>query len=220
MVGPLERRRLAGLGAAAEIPGLPGHDGGQAGHARRLAGVGDRVDGLGRRDGEHQVDRLVVDQILGELAGARRIGLRVLVEDLDAVFLAAKLDAVGQRLAGEVEHVAVGLAEAGQRPGARADEADLEAVAGLRECARAAEGKCCAAGRGSGDELTARQAAAQRIERRFLRHGVSLPGVRSGAGRTLILQFLPPCDSPALPPRASQARRHCGHFKSHTHKVM
>ena len=108
--------------------------------------------------------RLVVDQILGELAGARRIGLRVLVEDLDAELLAAEFDAVGQRLPGEVEHVAVGLAEAGQRPGARADEADLEAVTGLRECTPAAKGERCAAGRGSGDELAARQAAAERTE--------------------------------------------------------
>ena len=146
MIGPFERRRLARLGAAAEIPGFPRHDGGKARHARRLAGVGDRIDGLGRRDGEHQVDRLVVDQVLGELAGAGRIGLRVLVEDLDAEFLAAELDAVGQRLPGEVEHIAVGLAEAGERPGARADEADLEAVARLREGAAAAEGERRAAG--------------------------------------------------------------------------
>ena len=128
MIGPFERRGLAGLGAAAEIPGLPRHDGRQAGHARRLAGVGDRIDRLRRRDGQHQVDLVGVDQRLGELAGARRIGLRVAIEDFDGVGLAADREARRERLAHEVEHVAVGLAEAGERAGARADEADLERV--------------------------------------------------------------------------------------------
>ena len=60
------------------------------------------------------------------------IGLGVAIEDLDPVGLVADLEARGQRLAGELENIAVSLAEAAERAGARADEADLERRLGAR----------------------------------------------------------------------------------------
>ena len=69
---------------------------------------------------------VVVDQVLASWPARDGIGLGVLVDDLDVVGLAADGEALGERLAGEFEHVAVGFAEAGERAGARADEADLE----------------------------------------------------------------------------------------------
>ena len=159
MIGPFEGRRRARLGAAAEVPGFPWHDRRQTGYAGRFAGISHRVDHLRRRDREHQVDGLVVDQVLGELAGARWVRLRVLVENFDTVFLAAELDAVGQRLAGKIEHVAVGLAKAGKRAGARADEADLQRFGALGEGRASAERERRAAGHRGGEELAPRDTA-------------------------------------------------------------
>ena len=126
MIGPLERRGLAGLGAAPEVPGLPRHDCRHAGHARRLARVSDRIDRLGGRDDQHHVDLVGIDQRLRQLTGARRIGLGVAIEDVDPIGLVASLQARGQRLPGEFENIAVGLAEPAKLTGARADEADLK----------------------------------------------------------------------------------------------
>jgi hypothetical protein len=50
------------------------------------------------------------------LTGARRIGLRVLVDDLDLVLLAARGEAVGERLARQAEYERVAFAEAAKRP--------------------------------------------------------------------------------------------------------
>ena len=84
------------------------------------------IDRLGSRDDQHHVDLVGVDERLRQLAGARRIGLGVPVEDLDRIGLVADLQARRQRLAGDLENIAVGLAEPAERAGARADEADLE----------------------------------------------------------------------------------------------
>ena len=100
------------------------------GNLHVIAGVGDRIDDLRRRSGEHEIDLIRVDQRLGELAGARRIGLGVPIENLHLVGLVAHREAGGQSLARDLEHVAVGLAEAAQGAGARADEADFQRVFG------------------------------------------------------------------------------------------
>ena len=93
VIGPFERRGLAGLGAAAEVPGLPRHDGRHAGNARRLARVSDRIDRLGRRYDQHHVDLVGIDEGLGELAGPGGIGLRVAIENVDRVGFAPDLEA-------------------------------------------------------------------------------------------------------------------------------
>ena len=157
MIGPLERRGLAGLGAAPEVPGLPRHDRRHAGHARRLAGVGDRIDRLRGRDDQHHVDLVGIDQRLGQLTGARRIGLGVAIEDFDAIGLVANLQPGGQRLAREFENIAVGLAEPAKLAGARADEADLERRLGARgESAVRAGGSREACGAGGHDQSAPR----------------------------------------------------------------
>ena len=130
MKSPLERRGLAGLGATPEVPGLPRHDRRHAGHACRLACVGDRIDRLRGRDDQHHVDLVGIDQRLRQLAGARWIGLGVAIEDFDAVGLVADLQPGGQRFTGEFENIAVGLAKSAELAGARADEADLERCSG------------------------------------------------------------------------------------------
>ena len=126
VVGPLERRGLAGLGPAPEIPGFPRHDGGEARNPRGLAGVGDRVDHFRRGNDQHHVDGVGVDERLGELARSRRIRLAVPIENLDLVGLAGDGISLGERLAHDVQDVAVGLPKAAQSPGSRAHEADLE----------------------------------------------------------------------------------------------
>ena len=157
VIGPFERRRLPGLGAASEIPGFPRHDGRHARHAGGFAGVRDRIDRLGGRDGEHHVDLVGIDQRLGELAGARRIGLRVPVEDFDPIGLVADLQARGERLAREFEDVAVGLAETAERSRARADESDLERRLGAsRESAVGSGGRREAGGAGGHDQRASR----------------------------------------------------------------
>ena len=182
MIGPFERRGLAGLGAAAEVPGLPRHDRRHAGNARRLAGVSDRIDRLGRRDDQHHVDLVGIDQRLRQLAGARRIGLGVAIEDVDPVGLVADLEARSQRLAGEFEHIAVGLAEPAERAGARADEADLERRLGARgESAVRAGGRREARGAGGHDQSAPRYRRAAETDEvdlafmRFLPRRPSLP---------------------------------------------
>ena len=51
--------------------------------------------------------------------------------NLDLVGLAFDRKPAGQRLANMIQHIAVGLAEAAERAGARADEADLQDVLGF-----------------------------------------------------------------------------------------
>ena len=162
MVSPLERRGRAGLGAAAEIPSFPRHDGRQAGHARRLAGVGDRIDRLWRRDDQHQVDLVGIDQAFGELARAGGIGLGVLIENLDVKRLVADREARGERLAHDLEHIAVSLAEAAKRSGARADEADFQRVLGAGGEAASAARQREAGGARAGEQRAPREARARR----------------------------------------------------------
>ena len=52
------------------------------------------IGGLRRRGDQHQVDLVVDDQLLGDLGGAVRVGLRVLDDDLDGVVGAADVEAV------------------------------------------------------------------------------------------------------------------------------
>ena len=86
----------------------------------------DRIGGLRRRGDQHQVDLVVDDQLLGDLGGAVRIGLAVLDDDLDRARGVADLEAALGRLAELAEDEVVGLGEGGERPGLRADVAELD----------------------------------------------------------------------------------------------
>jgi hypothetical protein len=130
-VGPLVRRRLTRLRTATEVPRFPGNDRADARNARGLARIGDGVDRLGRRGRQHDVDAAAVDEIFRERTRARRIRLRVAIEDLDGVRLPADREPFTERLANELEHVRVAFAETGERSGARADEADLDRFGGV-----------------------------------------------------------------------------------------
>ena len=169
MIGPLERRGLAGLRAAPEVPGLPRHDRRHAGNTRRLACVGDRIDRLRGRNDQHHVDFVGIDQRLRQLAGARWIGLAVAIEDVDPVGLVANLQTGGQRFPGEFENIAVSLAESAELAGARADEADLECRLGAcGESAVRAGGRCEAGCAGGHDQSAPRYwPASERYESGF-----------------------------------------------------
>ena len=139
VVRVLERRRLssglaprpkyhASHGTTVEMHGTPA--------ASQASETGLTVSGVEVASIRSTLSPLI--RSLATCARALRVGLAVLVDDLDVVLLAADGQAVGERLPGEVEHVAVGLAEAGRRTGPRADEADLEGPAGRPPSADAA----------------------------------------------------------------------------------
>ena len=96
VVGEAERRGLPGLGAAAEVPRLPRHDGRDARDAGGLARVGDRVHDLRGRGGEHQVDALGMDQVARHLSGDARRRLGVLVDHLHRVLRPADRKPLGE----------------------------------------------------------------------------------------------------------------------------
>ena len=120
------RRAAARIGLLADEPGLPRRHGGDARHLLDLALRADRVGGLGRRGDQHQVDLVADDQLLGDLGGAVGIGLAVLDDHLDRTRGVADLDAALHGLAELAEHEIVGLGEGGERPGLRADVAELD----------------------------------------------------------------------------------------------
>src|SRR5262249_29965588 len=99
VVRPLERRRLARLPPATEIPSFPWHYGRKARHARRLAGVSHRIHHLGGRGNEHKIDLIVTDEGLGQLASSRRVRLRIPIEQYDLVALVADPQTLIERLA-------------------------------------------------------------------------------------------------------------------------
>ena len=112
-------------GATAKVESFPGHHRGQTRHTRGFAGIGHRVHHFGGRGGEHQVDLVVVDQRLGQLAGTRRIGLCVAVQDFNLVLFATDRETTGQRFARQFQHVAVAFTKAAQRTGPRTDKPDF-----------------------------------------------------------------------------------------------
>src|SRR5262249_19315764 len=67
-----------------------------------------------------------VDEILSDLRTALRVGLAVLVDDLDVVLLATDGETVLERLAGKAEDIAIRLAEAGSRTSNRGDKTNLD----------------------------------------------------------------------------------------------
>jgi len=156
VIGPFEWRRLTRLGATAEIPRLPRHPGRQARNAGGLAGVGYRVDSLRRRRSQHEIDAVAVDQRLRQLPGARRIRLRITVQNLDLVGLAPGRDAVSEDFTRRVQNETVRLAEASKSSRTRRDETDPDHVAGLRPAGTARCRKCADAGQRRFDETTAR----------------------------------------------------------------
>jgi hypothetical protein len=73
-----------------------------------------------------RIDLVALDQFGGDFGGAAAARLAVLGDDLDLVGLAAALQALAEDAAHLIEDEGVGLAEAGERTGARADVADLD----------------------------------------------------------------------------------------------
>ena len=128
VVGPLEA--LLGVAFAAEEEVFPRIVGGDAGNAGELALIGDRNDGVAGRGGDHDVDLVAVDELRRDFRGAVRVRLAVAVDDLDRMRFAGDGDALRQCLLDLGEHPLVGLAERGDRPGLRADHADLDRAAG------------------------------------------------------------------------------------------
>ena len=101
VVGILEGVLLAGFGASAVVPRLPRHDGGDARHPSGFARVGHGIDRFRCGRGEHQVDTVAVDQVIGNLRATLRVRLAVFVDDLHVVILAADGQATGEGLARE-----------------------------------------------------------------------------------------------------------------------
>src|SRR3712207_1981704 len=124
-----ELERLLGIALAAEEVRLPRRVVRDARDAVELALVGDGVDVLRRALHDHEVDRVLQDEVARHGARAVRVGLRVLDDDLDLAGALLGLDAVLERLANALEDEVVGLAEAGQRARLRRDVADLQGVA-------------------------------------------------------------------------------------------
>jgi hypothetical protein len=127
MVGPGEA--LLGVAVAPEEIGLPRAIGGDAGHLVDFRLVGDRVGGVGRCRGDDEVDLVAEDQIVGDFRSAVAARLAVLADDLHRISLAAADKARSENAAHSLEDEIVGLAEARQRPRARADMADLDDAA-------------------------------------------------------------------------------------------
>ena len=101
VIGVLEGVLLAGFGASAVVPRFPRHDGGDARHTSSFARVGHGIDRFRCGCGEHQVDTVAVDQVVGDLRAALRVRLAVFVDDLHVVCLAADGQATGEGLARE-----------------------------------------------------------------------------------------------------------------------
>src|SRR5207245_6722726 len=133
-----------GLGAAGEIPGLPGDDGRHARNAVRLTHVGHRVGCLRRRGREDQVRFVGQDQLTGYLRGAVRARLRVLDDNLYVEGFAAELEAIleGARPPYLAEDAVITGSKPCQRAGLGADVADHD-----RAAARGARALDLAAGR-------------------------------------------------------------------------
>ena len=110
---------------------------------------------------QHQVDLVADDQLLGDLGGAVGVRLAVLEQHLDRARGVADLEAALHRLAELPEHEVVGLRERRQRPGLRADVAELDrpglGVHGRRE--HRARGERRAGGGRGLDEAAARECA-------------------------------------------------------------
>jgi hypothetical protein len=117
------------------------------GDAGLLAGVRHRVGGLGCAAHQHQVDPLV-DQLPGDLAGAHRVGLAVLDQDLQRVGPAADLQAVLEPLPDGVDDEAVGVAEGEQRSALRGHEAELDRLPVGQRVGGGAAGQQRGAGQG------------------------------------------------------------------------
>ncbi len=123
-VGPGEA--LLGIALAAEEVRLPRAIGADAGNLVDLRLVGHRIGGVGRAGGDEEVDLVAQDQFGGDLGGAAAGRLAVLGHDLDLIVAPADLETLLQDAAHLVDDEIVGLAEAGERAGARADVPDLD----------------------------------------------------------------------------------------------
>ena len=121
MIGPGEA--LLRIAVAAEEVGLPRAIGGDARHLVDFGLVGDRIGGVGRIGGDDEIDLVAQDQLGGDFRGARAARLAVLADDLHRIGLAAALQPGLQDVVHLIEDEAVGFAEAGERPGLRADDA-------------------------------------------------------------------------------------------------
>jgi hypothetical protein len=184
MVGPAER--LGRVALAAEEVGLPGGEGGDAGHPAPLADVGHRVGGLGRGGGQHQVDALAPEQVARDRGRPLGVRLAVLDQDLDRVGAPAQGQPVPQPGPDAVEHEGVGLAEGHQRAALGRDVAEPDRPVSRLRRARAAGGQGASHRRrpgqlqeGAPTDRSSPGAWADLLRRRRAPHDGSLP--REGA---------------------------------------
>ena len=127
VIGPGEA--LGRIALAAEEIRLPRAIGGDAGHLVDLGLVGHRIGRIGRRGGDDEIDLVAEDQFGRDFGGAAAAGLAVLADDLDLIGAAAALQSLGENAAHLFENETIGLAEAGERTGPRADVSDLDDAA-------------------------------------------------------------------------------------------
>jgi hypothetical protein len=126
----LPRRRAARVLLAADEVGLPRRHARDAGRVFDLAHGRHRIGGLGCRCDQHQIDLVGHDQLARHVGGAIGIGLAVLDHDLDRIAVVADLEAAAHRVGEIRDHEIVGLGEGRERPGLRADIAELQGLGG------------------------------------------------------------------------------------------
>ncbi|MNR09338.1 hypothetical protein D3C85_1255340 [compost metagenome] len=124
MVRPL--KALLRLAAPGKEPRLPRSHRGDARNLVDFALVGNRVGGFRGRRHQHQVDLIRQDQLARHFRRAVGVGLAVLDDDLQAIGLAGHGDRVLQDLLERLDDVVVGCRKGRQRPGLRADIAELD----------------------------------------------------------------------------------------------
>src|SRR6185369_5241202 len=117
--------QIIGRGAAGELPARPRHHRRDRRDAPRVGQLADRERRIGiERDDE--IALLAKDELAADYAGAVRVGLVVLDDDLDRVGLAADLEPVLHGRADALDHPRCRLAEVRADAGLGTDETDLE----------------------------------------------------------------------------------------------
>jgi hypothetical protein len=122
------RRPATRVGLTADEVGLPRRQGRDARYLLDLALGRNRVGCLRRRRHEHEIDFVGYDQLLGNFRRAVRVGLAILDRDLDRQSGATDFDAALHCIEEIGNDEIISFAECRERPGLRADIADLEGI--------------------------------------------------------------------------------------------
>ena len=128
-----------------------------AGDLVQFGPIGNRICHIGRNLCQNKITPVLQNQFLRHFRRQVRVGLAVLVDDLDGNRHTGIGDP-GNRIGQPIQHEILGLAKAGQWPGLRADDANLE-----RRALRIPRGRPQCGGGGQNDaalfdELTADKA--------------------------------------------------------------